>query len=91
MERKNRCLEEMARIILNESLLPKSFWIDAINIASYILNRVLIKPILRKTPHELYFERKLNVSHFYMFCYNIISNLNKNEIFIFTMKKIIKI
>ena len=49
IERKNRCLEEMARTILNESLLPKSFWMDAMNIACYIMNRALIRIILNKT------------------------------------------
>ena len=81
MERKNRCLEEMTRIILNESLLLKSFWVDAMNITCYILNRVLIMPILKKTPYELYFKRKPNVSHFHIFGYKcFVHNNGKDDL-----------
>ena len=32
----NRCLKEMVKSILNESSLPKTFWVNAINIACYL-------------------------------------------------------
>jgi len=48
---KNRSLEELARTLLNDSNLPKYFWADAVNTACYVLNRVLIRPILQKTPY----------------------------------------
>ena len=57
VERKNRYLEEIVGTILNESPLPKTFWVDAINMACYIMNKSLIRPILNKTPYELYFRR----------------------------------
>ena len=44
VERKNRSLEELARTMSNENSLPKYFWIDAINITCYVLNRR--RPIL---------------------------------------------
>ena len=50
VERKNRSLEELARTILNDSGLPKCFWADAVRTACYVINRVLIRPILKKTP-----------------------------------------
>ena len=53
VERKNRTLEEMARMMLCDSKLSKYFWAKAINMACYILNRALIRPILKKTPYEL--------------------------------------
>jgi len=46
VERKNRSLEELSRTMLNETSLPKYFWADVVNTASYVLNRVLIRPIL---------------------------------------------
>ena len=52
VERKNKSLEELARTMLNENSLPKYSWADAINTACYVLNRVLIRPILKKTPYE---------------------------------------
>ena len=54
VERKKRSLEELARTMLNESKLPKYFWADAVYTATYVLNRTLIKPILKKTTYELY-------------------------------------
>ena len=63
VERKNRSLEEGARTLLNETKLPKYFWADVVHTICYTLNRVLIRPILRKTPYELYEGRKPNISH----------------------------
>jgi len=50
VERKNRSLEELARTMLNENHQPKYFWRDAVSIACYVLNRVIIRPILKLTP-----------------------------------------
>ena len=51
VERKNRSLEEIARTLLNDTSLPKYFWAEAVNTACYIMNRALIRPILKKTPY----------------------------------------
>ena len=67
VERNNRSLEELARTMLNESGLPKYFWADAVYTASYVLNKTLIRPILKKTPYELYKGRKPSISHLRVF------------------------
>ena len=42
------------------------------------MNRALIKLILNKTPYELYFERKPNIFHFYIFgCKSYVHNNDK--------------
>ena len=72
VERKNKSLEELARTILNDFGLPKCFWADDVITACYVMNRVLIRPILKKTPNELLNGRKSNVSHLKVFgckCY----------------------
>ena len=66
MEKKNRTLKEGARTLLNETKLPKYFWVDAVSTICYTLNMVLIGLILKKTPYKLYKGRKPNVSHFWM-------------------------
>ena len=48
----------MARIMLCENNLSKCFWGEVINIACYVINRVSIRPLLTKTPYELYKGRK---------------------------------
>ncbi|GKA18363.1 ribonuclease H-like domain-containing protein [Tanacetum coccineum] len=41
-KRKNRTLIEIARTMLADSLLPTTFWAEAVNIACYVKNRVLM-------------------------------------------------
>jgi len=60
-------LEELARTLLNEIGLPKYFWADAVSTTSYVLNRLLIRPILKKTPYELFKGRKPNISSLKVF------------------------
>jgi len=80
VERKNRALEEIGRTLLNETNLPKYFWADAVNTACYVLNRVLIKPILKKTPYELFKGIKSIISHFRVFgCKCFILNNGKDN------------
>jgi transposase InsO family protein len=64
VERKNRTLVEMARIMLDEHRTPMRFWADAISTACYISNRIFLCLILHLTPFELRFGRKPSVSHF---------------------------
>ncbi|GJX72052.1 ribonuclease H-like domain-containing protein [Tanacetum coccineum] len=52
-ERKNRTLIEAARTMLVDSNLPTTFWIEAVNTACYVLNRVLVIKPHNKTPYEL--------------------------------------
>jgi len=81
VERKNSSLEELARTMLNENSLPKYFWADAVNIACYVLNRVLIKPILKKTPYELFKGRRPVLSHLKVFgCKCFILNNGKESL-----------
>ena len=57
----------MARTILHENNLPNYFWAEAINTSCYILNRVLIRSSLDKTPYELWKNKKPNISYFKVF------------------------
>ncbi|KAJ0941358.1 putative RNA-directed DNA polymerase [Helianthus annuus] len=50
VERKNRILLEMARALLIESSVPKSFWPEALATATYLLNRLPTKALDLKTP-----------------------------------------
>ncbi|KAH9716423.1 hypothetical protein KPL71_021459 [Citrus sinensis] len=79
VERKNRSIQEMTRIMLNENSLPKYFWAEAVNTACYVLNRVLIRPNLNKTPYELWKHRKPNIGYFKVFgCKCFILNTKDN-------------
>ncbi|GJV12414.1 retrovirus-related pol polyprotein from transposon TNT 1-94 [Tanacetum coccineum] len=61
-ERKNRTLIEAASTMLTDSLLPITFWAEAVNTACYVLNRVLVTKPHNKTPYELVFGRPPSIS-----------------------------
>ncbi|BFG14659.1 hypothetical protein CerSpe_009330 [Prunus speciosa] len=72
VERKNRVLVEMARVMLNSQNLAKYFGAEAVNTACYILNRVFLRSGTKQTPYELWKGKKPNVSYFRVFgstCY----------------------
>ena len=66
--RNNRSPEDLAKTMLNETLLLKYFWVDAVNTTSYILNRVLIRLILKKTTYELFKGRRFVLESSKGFC-----------------------
>ena len=57
----------MAKTMLHENNLPTYFWAKAINTSCYILNKVLMRPYLDKTPYELSKNKKPNISYFKVF------------------------
>ncbi|GJR33145.1 retrovirus-related pol polyprotein from transposon TNT 1-94 [Tanacetum coccineum] len=67
VKRKNRTPQEMSRTMLNEQSLPQKFWCNVIDTLSYILNRILIRDILGKTPYELLRGRKPTLDYFRVF------------------------
>ncbi|GKC68754.1 putative ribonuclease H-like domain-containing protein [Tanacetum coccineum] len=62
IERKNRILIEAARTMLADSLLPTTFWAEAVNTACYVQNRVLVTKPHNKTPYELLLGRPPSIS-----------------------------
>ncbi|GJT02055.1 putative ribonuclease H-like domain-containing protein [Tanacetum coccineum] len=61
-KRKNRTLIEAARTMLADSLLPTTFWAEAVNTACYVQNRVLVTKPHNKTPYELLHGRPPSIS-----------------------------
>nr|GEY59248.1 putative ribonuclease H-like domain-containing protein [Tanacetum cinerariifolium] len=52
-EKKNETLIDAARTMLADSFLPTTFWVEAVNTACYVLNRVLVTKPQNKTPYDL--------------------------------------
>ena len=81
VERKNRSLKELARTMLSESSLPKYFWADVVSTSCCVMNRVLIRSILKKMPYELFNGRKPNISHLKVFgCSCFVLNNGKENL-----------
>jgi hypothetical protein len=83
VEQKNHTLVEMAWTMLDEHRAPRCFWVDTINTACYILNRIFLRSILNLTHFELCFGHKLSVYHLRLFgckCFVLkCDNLDKFE------------
>ena len=72
---------ELARTMLSDSNLPKYFWADAVSTTCFVSNRVNIRPILKKTPYELFKGRKPNISFFHIFgCKCFVLNNDKDNL-----------
>ncbi|GKA73244.1 retrovirus-related pol polyprotein from transposon TNT 1-94, partial [Tanacetum coccineum] len=80
VKRKHRTLQEMNRTILNEPSLPQKFWCNAVDTSTYILNRILIRAILGKTPYELLRGMKPTLYYFNVFGTYIILNKHTRKI-----------
>lgn len=67
IERKNRTVQESARIMLIASGLPKFLWPEAVRTATYLLNRATNSRCIGTTPYERWFDRKLYLGHIKIF------------------------
>jgi hypothetical protein len=75
VERKNRTLIDMARMMLGEFKTPKRFWSEAVNTTYHAINRLYLHRLLKKTSYELLTGNKPNVSYFRVFgskCYILV-------------------
>lgn len=77
----NKPLKDLESTILNETNLPKYLWTDAVSITWYMMNRVLIRPILQLTHYELNKVRKPIIYHLYDFrCKYFVLNNRKDNL-----------
>lgn len=67
IERKNRTLMDIGRIILIDAVITHNFWDEVVNTTCHVINRYLIRSILNKTPYELMTKRKPKLSYFKRF------------------------
>ena len=66
-ERANRTLAEGITTMLNEAHLPASFWWDGAVAFVHAHNRSPTSAVTGKTPYELWFKSKPDVSHLRVF------------------------
>jgi hypothetical protein len=72
VERKNRVIQEMARVMIHSKNLAQHFWGEAVNTACHIINRVYLRPETNKTPYEIWRGKKPTMKYFKTFgskCY----------------------
>jgi hypothetical protein len=72
VERKNRVIQEMTRVMIHSKNLVQHFWGEAVNTACHIINKVNLRPETNKTPYEIWRGKKPTVKYFKTFgskCY----------------------
>jgi transposase InsO family protein len=75
VERKNRMLIDMERMMLGEYKTPERFWSEAVNTTCHAINRLYLHRLLKKTSYELLTGNKPSVSYFRVFgskCYILV-------------------
>nr|GEW40012.1 hypothetical protein [Tanacetum cinerariifolium] len=82
VERRNRTLIEAARTMLADFKLPTTFWVEVVNVACYVQNRVLVVKPHNKTPYKNFHGRTPTLSFMRPFGYlitilNTIDHLGK--------------
>lgn len=79
-ERLNRTILNMARCLLFDAHLTKSFWGEAVRTAVYIINRLPTTSIKsRTTPAELWYERKVDIDKIRVFGSKAFVHVPKEE------------
>lgn len=66
-ERRNRTIMNLVRSILSEKKVPKSFWPEAVNWITHVLNRSPTRVVQDATPEEAWSGVKPNVDYFRVF------------------------
>jgi hypothetical protein len=67
IEQRNQTVVGMARALLKQRGMPAVFWVEAVVMAVYILNRSPTKALNGRTPYEAWHGRKPVVSHLRVF------------------------
>jgi hypothetical protein len=67
VERKNRTIQEMARIMLKAKGLSNEFWGEAVATTIYFLNRCTTKSVHNMIPKEEWSKKNPSVEHLRVF------------------------
>ena len=66
-ERMNRTMNKSTRSMRLHAGLPKMFWVEVVNIATYLINRSPSTPLDFKLPEEVWSGKKVNLSYLKVF------------------------
>lgn len=78
-ERMNRTLVERARAMLEHMQVAKKWWAEALNTAVYITNRLPCAAHPDKTPYEVCFGQRPDVSHYRVFGSKGFAHIDKHK------------
>lgn len=78
-ERYNRTIIEKAKCLLHDSDLTKSYWGEAVNMSTYLINRSICSNWRDKTPEEVWTGRKVNLAHLKIFGSTVMVHVPKQK------------
>ena len=64
VERNNRVIQEMARVMLLNKQIPQKFWGEVVNTSFHIGNRIFFRAGTKKTAYEIWNGKKPKVKYF---------------------------
>lgn len=79
-ERMNRTLSERARCMISNAGLTKAFWVEAINMACYVVNRAPSAALDFKTPEKVWSGTPANYSNLKNFGCPTYMHVNKGKL-----------
>ncbi|MCP3667059.1 MAG: DDE-type integrase/transposase/recombinase [Gammaproteobacteria bacterium] len=78
-ERYNRTIIESARSMLHHAGLDYKFWAEAVKTAVHVRNRVASRSLNGKSPFEMVYEKKPDVSHLKVFGCDVYAHVPKQK------------
>ena len=70
---------EAARAMLHDQDIPIHIWVEATRTTVYVQNRTPHRVLENKTPEEVFFGKKLEVSHLRIFSYLLYIHIPKEK------------
>ena len=78
-ERMNRTLVERVRCLLSQSLLPRSFWGEALNTVVHVLNLTPCVPLEFDVPDRIWLDNEISYDHSRVFGCKAFVHIPKDE------------
>jgi hypothetical protein len=78
-KRKNRTIMEAVKTMIHDQDIPMHLWEEATRTTIYVQNRLSHSALGFKTPEEMFFGNKLEVSHFKIFGFPVFEHISKER------------
>ena len=87
VERKNRAIMEAAREMLHDQDLPIHLWAEEARTVVYVQNHTTHRVLENKTPEEVFFSKKPEVSHLRIFGCPVHIHIQERRVYLWDIVK----
>ena len=78
-KRMNETLMEKSKSMLSEAYLGQDYWVEAVDIACYVVNRSSTSDLVNKTPYEAWDGKNPSLAHIIVFGCDAFVHVPKEE------------